>query len=53
MKNKVKKASKEYEEQVKSYQEVRHPYVGDKYLPLTLSRTRTNTSATMPPSSSL
>lgn len=36
MKNKVKKASKEYEDQVKRYQEVRHPYVGDKYLPLTL-----------------
>ena len=53
MKNKVKKASKEYEEQVKCYQEVRHSYIGDKSLPLTLSRTRTNTSATMPPSSSL
>jgi hypothetical protein len=53
MKNKVKKASKEYEDQVKRYQEVRHLYFGDKYLSLTLHRTRTNMSASMPPSSSL
>jgi hypothetical protein len=36
MKNKVKKASKEYEDQIKQYQEVRHPYIVDQYLPLTL-----------------
>jgi len=53
MKNKVKKASKEYEDQVKRYQEVRHPYVGDKYLPLTFCRTQKSSSASMPPSSSL
>lgn len=53
MKNKVKKASKEYEEQVKCYQEVRYPYVWDKYLSLILFRTRTNSSASMQLSSSL
>lgn len=53
MKNKVKKASKEYEDQIKRYQEVRQLYIGGQCLPLTLHRTQTNTSASIPPSSNL
>ena len=53
MKNKVKKASKEYEDQIKRYQEVRRPYFGHQDLPLTSCRMLTSMSASMPPSSSL